>query len=122
MLKQYLVRIKTVTGNTLYIDDQDTVWSKDLAEDPYDDIHPTYFDDLEEASDNAELYGGEVVECKFIVEPVKRRGERSEKEEETCYNCKHGALGFDGDLGCDIWRHGGGGTACQFWKGETNGN
>lgn len=91
MSKQYLVRIKTVTGKTLYIDNNDTVWTKELVEEPYlmlrfannidwskDDMRLIYIDDLEEAIDNAELYGGEVVECKFVIETVKRGGERNE--------------------------------------------
>ena len=27
-------------------------------------------------------------------------------DKKTCYNCKHGAFGFDGDLGCSLWHRG----------------
>ena len=33
--------------------------------------------------------------------------ERKEMDDKkTCYNCKHGAFGFDGDLGCSLWHRG----------------
>lgn len=38
--------------------------------------------------------------------------------ERTCYNCKHGAYGFDSDLGCSLWHHGNPDPAtCEYWEG-----
>ena len=38
--------------------------------------------------------------------------------ERTCYNCKHGAFGFDSDLGCSLWHRGKlDAKNCQFWEG-----
>ena len=40
--------------------------------------------------------------------------------ERTCYNCKHGAFGFDSDLGCNLWHRGKlDAKSCQFWEGTV---
>lgn len=44
--------------------------------------------------------------------------EREKETERTCYNCKHGAFGFDGDLGCSLWHRGNfGPEKCECWVG-----
>lgn len=50
---------------------------------------------------------------------LKEQAERRETEDKkTCYNCKHGAYGFDGDLGCSLWNHGiADPLTCGSWKG-----
>lgn len=40
------------------------------------------------------------------------------REERSCYNCKHGAFGFDGDLGCELWHRGRAHpSTCGSWEG-----
>ena len=49
---------------------------------------------------------------------LERKEERQLSSEKTCYNCKHGAYGFDGDLGCSLWQRGiPNAEDCDYWSG-----
>lgn len=49
--------------------------------------------------------------CKAVVDGIGCN-------ERTCYNCRHGAMTFDSDLGCSLWHHGKiDAEKCGYWEG-----
>lgn len=60
----------------------------------------------------------DVESLEIVLQELKKRNKEVKKEERTCYNCKHGAYGFDGDLGCNIWHRGiANPMTCGSWEG-----
>ncbi|MCR5224631.1 MAG: hypothetical protein K6C34_00950 [Alphaproteobacteria bacterium] len=60
---------------------------------------------------------GTTYESRTVRVCTLNKGKETEVKK-TCYNCKHGAYGFDSDLGCNLWHHGKfDAENCQFYEG-----
>lgn len=62
---------------------------------------------------------GQVVAWAYLPKPyLTAEKPPIQPSERTCYNCKHGAFGFDSDLGCSLWHRGTPDpTTCKYWEG-----
>lgn len=71
MKNRYLIKIETVTGKTLYIDNEDQVITEDyLTDNTWFDDTIVFMTDIQNAMATANLYGGKVVKIVMAVRSV----------------------------------------------------